>query len=119
MLCSFPFGLATISNASVEAAAVLRGHANSISAVYAVPRGGGEAVRAYTGDWSGHVCVWDVACLGEGSEEAGSGGVSVTQVCSRPPTGLSLAALVVVIGSEGDGGVCRPTRRALLLMLWV
>ena len=83
MLCPFPFGLAIVSNASLEAAAVLRGHANSISAVHAVSGGGGGAARAYTGDWSGHVCVWDVACVGEGGAEAdGGGGVSTTQVCA-------------------------------------
>ena len=72
-----------LSNASLEQAAVLRGHANSISAVHAVSGGGdgggGGAARAYTGDWSGHVCMWDVACLGA---EMDSGGVSTTQVCA-------------------------------------
>lgn len=49
------------SNASLEAAAVLRGHNNSISAVHAT----GSA--AFSGDWDGHVCMWNIACLAEDS----------------------------------------------------
>lgn len=45
------------SNASLEAAAVLTGHTNSVSAVHAA----GSA--AFTGDWDGHVCMWDIACI--------------------------------------------------------
>ena len=45
------------SNASLEAAAILTGHTNSVSAVHAT------GSTAFTGDWDGHVCMWDVACL--------------------------------------------------------
>lgn len=72
------------SNASLEPVAVLRGHANSISAVHAVSAGAGSgSAIVYTGDWSGRVCMWDAACLGEDSAEAESngGGASATQVC--------------------------------------
>eukprot|EP00903_Cladosiphon_okamuranus_P009824 g9337.t1 len=91
------------SNASLEAAAVLRGHANSISAVHAVSGGdggGSGAARAYTGDWSGHVCVWDVACLGEGSAEAESGGVSTTPETKRRKTDKGAAAAGATAVSE-------------------
>lgn len=95
----------TLSNASLEEAAVLRGHANSISAVHAVSGGvGGGVARAYTGDWSGHVCMWDVACLGEGSAEANSGGASTTQVCACVRE-LRRDRVVVVVLGEGNGGV--------------
>ena len=56
------------SNASLEAAAVLRDHSNSLSAVYA------SDSMAYTGDWDGHVCMWDVSSLG--GSNAGSSGDS-------------------------------------------
>eukprot|EP00752_Nemacystus_decipiens_P004505 g4113.t1 len=91
----------TGSNASLEAAAVLRGHANSISAVHATSGdGGGGAARAYTGDWSGHVCVWDVACHGEGSAEADGGGVSTTQETKRRKTDKGTAAAAAQAVSE-------------------
>lgn len=67
----FPIGVCPrYSNASLEAATVLRGHASSISAAHASGAG------AYTGDWGGHVCMWDVACLGADADR----GVS-SQVC--------------------------------------
>lgn len=113
-----PVCMAIISNATLEAAAVLRGHANSVSAVHAVSGGGGGgAARAYTGDWSGHVCMWDVACLEADSAEADSGGVSTTQVCKRTPTAPSLGW--GWFGSDGDGGKYCRSSRALLLLLWV
>ncbi|CAM9100307.1 unnamed protein product [Pylaiella littoralis] len=83
------------SNASLEPVAVLRGHANSISAVHAVSAGAGSgSAIVYTGDWSGRVCMWDAACLGEDSAEAESngGGASATQGAKRRKTGESGSA---------------------------
>ncbi|CAN0210499.1 unnamed protein product, partial [Laminaria digitata] len=95
------------SNASLEAAAVLTGHTNSVSAVHAT------CSAAFTGDWDGHVCMWDVACLAA-DNTADRGGSkrrktdkaeAAAAVSEQLPTAGFRAHAQAVTGLAGPAGV--------------
>ncbi|CAN0462132.1 unnamed protein product, partial [Ectocarpus sp. 12 AP-2014] len=119
-------------NSSLEAAAILRGHANSISAAHAAASGSGEsggAPRAYTGDWSGHVCVWDVACLEGGhangddnaqgtkrrKTDTGAAAAAAAAVAELTPLASFRAHAQAVTGLAGPGGVGGPQTTAVVV----
>lgn len=54
------------SNPSLEAAAALCGHANTISCLH------GTRTTAYTGDWDGHVFMWNIDGMLDSEQNGGA-----------------------------------------------